>query len=283
MGGVLHMNEKEENSKVTKTAVIGLGSMGIPMARHMLAQGYNVSGYDINSYTMSKASEMGVKTVSSVQEVGLEAEVVVLMVQTDEQVRDIITGQRGLLTTMEKGSVICVASSISPFTCQELAEITKEKGVGFIDTPVCLGQQAANEGRLTVFVGGEERWVNKSFPVLSSFGKEVIHVGDVGAGQVAKSANNMLLWSCMRANYEVLTMSKKMGMNIPLLINALMHSSGANWSLSRWGKSTGKWSEKDMDVALELAQDLNTPLPLVGLVDQLVKELNQENMRALLE
>jgi 3-hydroxyisobutyrate dehydrogenase-like beta-hydroxyacid dehydrogenase len=110
----------------------------------------------------------------------------------------------------------------------------------------------------------------------------VLHVGDVGAGQITKSINNMLLWSCMVANFECLTFAKKLGVDVPRLIEALGHGSGANWSLSRWGKSTGKWAEKDMDVALELAQSAKMPMPLAGLVDQLVKHLNQERMKALM-
>jgi 3-hydroxyisobutyrate dehydrogenase-like beta-hydroxyacid dehydrogenase len=92
----------------------------------------------------------------------------------------------------------------------------------------------------------------------------------------------MLLWACMAANYEVLSFAKKAGADVPKLIAALQHSSGANWSLARWGKSTGKWAEKDMDVALELAQDAHAPVPLSVLVDQLMKGMNQEKMKALL-
>lgn len=267
---------------VKNTAVIGLGSMGIPIAKHMLNNKFKVWGYDINQESIKIVKEFGIFPAGSITEIGREAEVVIIMVQTDEQVKEIVTGEAGLLSSLKKGSVICVASSISPFTCKELAKLTAEKEIGFLDTPVCLGQEAANNGTLTVLVGGEERWVIKAKPVLSSFGREVIHVGDVGAGQVAKTANNILLWTCMTANYEVLTLAKKMEIDIPRLIDALMHSSGANWSLSRWGKSTGKWSEKDMDVALDLAQQLKIPMPLSGLVDQLVKQLNQEKMKSLL-
>jgi 3-hydroxyisobutyrate dehydrogenase-like beta-hydroxyacid dehydrogenase len=86
----------------------------------------------------------------------------------------------------------------------------------------------------------------------------------------------------MVANFESLTLAKTLGMDIPRLVAALGHGSGANWSLSRWGKSTGKWAEKDMDTAIELAQAAKVPVPLGGLVDQLVKAINQEKMKALL-
>jgi len=109
-----------------------------------------------------------------------------------------------------------------------------------------------------------------------------MHVGKAGMGQLTKTINNMLLWACMSANYEALTFAKAMGADIPKMIAALEYSSGANWSLSRWGKSTGKWAEKDMDVALELAQDAKTAVPLAALVDQLMKGMNQDKMKALL-
>jgi 3-hydroxyisobutyrate dehydrogenase-like beta-hydroxyacid dehydrogenase len=109
-----------------------------------------------------------------------------------------------------------------------------------------------------------------------------MHLGDVGSGQIAKMINNMLLWATMVANFEALTLAKQLGMDIPKLATALGHGSGANWSLSRWGKSTGKWAEKDMDTALELAQAAKVPMPLGGLVDQLVKGITQEKMKALL-
>jgi 3-hydroxyisobutyrate dehydrogenase-like beta-hydroxyacid dehydrogenase len=118
--------------------------------------------------------------------------------------------------------------------------------------------------------------------VLETFGRDVLHVGDVGTGQITKMINNMLLWATMVANFESLTLAKSMGINIPKLVAALNKGSGANWSLSRWGKSTGKWAEKDMDHVLELAQAAKVAMPLGGLVDQLVKGINQERMKALI-
>jgi 3-hydroxyisobutyrate dehydrogenase len=145
-----------------------------------------------------------------------------------------------------------------------------------------LGQEAANNGTATIFVGGETRAFERAQPVLATFGARVLHLGDIGAGQIAKTINNMLLWACMAANFEALTLAKALGADLPKLVAALGHGSGANWSLSRWGKSTGKWAEKDMDVALDLAQAARVPALLANLVDQLMKGINQERMKALL-
>ena len=117
---------------------------------------------------------------------------------------------------------------------------------------------------------------------MEAFGKNVMHLGEAGMGQLTKTINKMLLWACMSANYESLRFAKAMGADIPKMIEALEYSSGANWSLSRWGESTGKWAEKDMDVALDLAQHVKVSVPLAALVDQLMKGMNQEKMRSLL-
>ena len=266
---------------VKNAGMIGLGAMGHPMAMHMVNKGFVVAGYDVSADANEKAKKVGVKIVGSPAEVGAEAEVVVVMVATDKQVVEVVL-KSGLADKLQKGAVICVASSCSPKTAQELEAACNAKGIGLLDTPVVLGQQAADEGTLTVFCGGKEDAFEKAKPVLEAFGKTVVLVGPSGMGQLTKTCNNLLLWACMSANYETLIFAKNNGADVNKMIAALQHSSGANWSLSRWGKSTGKWAEKDMDVALDLAQDSKTPMPLAALVDQLMKGMNQEKMKALM-
>src|SRR5215467_6371078 len=229
-----------------RTAMIGLGAMGLQMGRHMVKHGFEVMGYDISAEAVKKADGHGVRICASVADAGKSAEVVFVMVANDKQIHDVIERS------------------------------------GLLDVPLVLGQEAMDNGQVVAYVGGDDASVAKARPAIAAFSKQVLHVGDVGAGQITKSINNMLLWACMVANFECLTFAKKLGVDIPRLIEALGHGSGANWSLSRWGKSTGKWAEKDMDVALDLAQSAKMPMPLAGLVDQLVKHLNQERMKALM-
>jgi 3-hydroxyisobutyrate dehydrogenase-like beta-hydroxyacid dehydrogenase len=265
----------------TGTGIIGLGAMGFQMARHMVNKGFVVTGYDIVPGAVARAADAGVRIAGTAAEVGEGSGVVIVMVATDRQVEDVVL-RSGLLDRLSRGAVICVSSSTSPETARELERICTARGIGCLDTPVVLGQEAADSGTLTVFCGGQREWFEKAHPVLAAFGANVMHVGAGGMGQLTKTANNMLLWACMAANFEVLTMMKRMGADVPKLIAALQHSSGANWSLQRWGRSTGKWAEKDMDVALDLAQHAKVPIPLGALVDQLMKGINQETMRALL-
>jgi 3-hydroxyisobutyrate dehydrogenase-like beta-hydroxyacid dehydrogenase len=275
------MSMNDTNSTVTRAGVIGLGAMGLQMARHLVGKGFDVVGFDVDLDAMKRAVGHGVKSCLSAAQVGTHAEVVIVMVANDQQVRDVIA-QSGLLDQLEDGSVICIASSCAPETCREMEAIAAAKNIGLLDCPVVLGQEAANNGAVTCYVGGGERWLTRAKPALMAFSRQVLHLGPVGTGQIAKTINNTLLWACMAANFEALTLAKKLGADIPRLVEALGHGSGANWSLSRWGKSTGKWSEKDMDVALDLAQQAKVPMPLGGLVDQLMKGINQDKMKALL-
>jgi 3-hydroxyisobutyrate dehydrogenase-like beta-hydroxyacid dehydrogenase len=263
---------------INRTGMIGLGAMGLQMARHMAARGFDVLGHDIDPEAARRARELGMRTAEAA-DVARHAEVAVVMVATDAQVREVVGA---LIERLARGTVICIASSVAPETCRELAAQAAARGISVLDTPMVLGQEAADNGTATVYVGGEERWFVRVQPVLAAFAARAIHLGPVGSGQIAKTINNMLLWAAMAANFEALTLAKALGADVPRLAQALMHGSGANWSLSRWGRSTGKWAEKDMDVALELAQSARVPAPLAGLVDQLMKGINRERMQALL-
>ena len=272
---------EQRNEVATRAGMIGLGAMGLQMARHV-AKGFSVAGYDVAPEAMARAAEFGVEAIGSPAELGRRAEVIVVMVQADEQVDDVVSGS-GLLDVLAPGSVLCIASSTAPTTCQRLAGLAAPRGVGVLDTPVVHGQRGADTGTLTVLAGGEERWLERARPVLATFSRHIVHVGPSGHGQIAKTVNNMLLWACICANYEALSLAKKLGADIPRLIDAMNYASGANAPLARWGQSTGKWAEKDMDVALTLAQEAKLSLPLSGLVDQLMKNMDQEKMKALLE
>jgi len=151
-----------------RAGVIGLGAMGLQMARHMVAKGFDVAGYDIDVDAMGRASDLGVKTCLSAAQVGDHAEVVIVMVATDRQVEEVIA-QSGLLDRLDGGSVICIASSCAPETCRRMEEVAAARGIGVLDCPVVMGQEAANNGTVTCYVGGEGRWLERARPVLAAF------------------------------------------------------------------------------------------------------------------
>lgn len=223
------------DATLKRTGVIGLGAMGLQMARHMVIKGFDVSGYDVNAVAAIKAEAHGVRIRGSVADVGKNAEVVMVMVANDKQIHDVVE-RSDLLDNLARGSVICIASSCSPETCRALAKLAAPHGISIVDVPLVLGQEAMDNGQVVAYVGGDDAAVARARPAIAAFSRQVLHVGDVGAGQITKTINNMLLWACMVANFESLAFAKQLGVDIPRLIEALGHGSGANWSLSRWAK-----------------------------------------------
>jgi hypothetical protein len=147
IAGEVHMNHKND---VKRTGVIGLGAMGLQMARHMVSKGFDVAGYDVDVDVdaMRRAVEAGVKSCLSPAQVGDHAEIVIVMVATDQQVEEVI-GQSGLLDSLGHGGVVCIASSCAPETCRRMETIAAGRGIGVLDCPVVLGQEAANTGSVT--------------------------------------------------------------------------------------------------------------------------------------
>lgn len=270
--------ERMERGRV---GIIGLGAMGLAFARHIAAAGFQVNGYDIDASRMELAKQVGVTAQATGRGACEGAEIVIVMVQDDKQLEALFVGE-DLSEAMPVGAVLCIASSVSPQSCAAVAAAAKRNGVGVLDTPVVLGQAAADNGRSTVFAGGTEEDLEKARLVLQTFSKEIFHLGPLGAGQYAKSVNNILLWACMSANFEALRFAQAVGMDMPRLLHALQHSSAANWSLAKWGNSTGKWAKKDIEVALALASEADVELPLTREVAERMKAIDQPRMRALL-
>src|SRR6266568_4867660 len=140
---------------VKRTGVIGLGAMGLQIGRHMALKGFEVSGYDISAEAAKKAAGHGVRICASVTDVGKNAQVVFVMVANDEQIHDVIE-RSGLLDVLARGSVIAIASSCSPETCRALAKLAARKGIGIVDVPLVLGQEAMDNGQVVAYVGGDD-------------------------------------------------------------------------------------------------------------------------------
>ena len=266
---------------VKRTGMIGLGAMGLQFARHMQRKGFDVAGYDINADAVRHAENDGIRHRGSAAEIGKHAEVVVVMVATDEQVESVVEGS-GLIDALAPGAVICIAARWRRKLAGASPRSRRPRVSACWIRPSC----SARKPPTTAPARSMSAARSAGFCARARCCKLLAATSCISAmstsGQIAKMINNMLLWATMVANFESLTLAKQLGMDIPKLAAALGHGSGANWSLSRWGKSTGKWAEKDMDTALELAQAAKVAVPLGGLVDQLVNGINQEKMKALL-
>lgn len=267
---------------MTRIGVIGLGRMGLPMARHLVRAGFNVAGFDRDPVHAASLMGAGGEAIGSVSGVGARSEAVIVMVADDAQVRDVTLGRGGLVHAMAPGGVIIISSTVKPSTCREVAEAADGRNIGVLDAPVALGQRAAEEGRLTVFVGGPRPIFERCRPVFLAFAHRVEHIDDrVGSGQVAKLANNLILWAGVVAASESLAFAERLGVSPGRLRSALMHGSADGYALRELHLINLTWPLKDIEQAIDSAAELAHPLPLAGTVGKLIRSLTKEELRRL--
>jgi 3-hydroxyisobutyrate dehydrogenase-like beta-hydroxyacid dehydrogenase len=262
-----------------KVGVIGVGAMGLAMAGHLIDKKNSVSAYDIDPERRREAGERGAAVAQSLPELAGLAEVFVVVVNTDEQSREVTTA---LAEHAAPGSLIAIVATNHPDTMRELAALCATRGIRFIDAPVVYGSSGAKKGTLLSLCGGSEEDVDFARPALMAYSKDVMRVGPVGAGQLAKACNNLLHWVHCVSNFEALLLAKRYGVDAQRMREVLLACPAYNGTLDRWDTTRFTWQEKDMDVTMELAQAGGLTLPLSGQVDQLVKLLKADDVAALL-
>ena len=262
---------------IRKVGIIGLGKMGLPIARHLVSHGFDVSGFDVHAPQCEAAAKVGVTPRGNPREVAAASDLSLILVGFDDEVMEVVQAEDGLLAGAKSGSVIAVASTVSADTMQEVQKLATAKNVDVIDAPLCRGEPAAESGKLLVLVGGDEPIVTRCRPVLAAFGNDVIHVGGLGSGQIGKMINNLLLWACVSANWEGLKLAEALGVDSEKLRQALLLSSGNNWALETWLLPRPMpWAEKDMAIVMENADKARLSLPLCGVTREVVKGIKIE-------
>jgi 3-hydroxyisobutyrate dehydrogenase len=162
---------------------------------------------------------------------------------------------------------------VHPKTVQELARKYRGAGMEIIDSTVCRGGTAADQGTLLSFVGGPEDAVARVTPVLRAYSTDVVHVGVAGSAQVAKAANNLMLWACLVASHEGLALAKRFGVDVEVLRRALLMSSAASDALAKWGTQTMAWAEDDMEIVAAMAAECGIALPQAGVTREICRAL----------
>jgi 3-hydroxyisobutyrate dehydrogenase-like beta-hydroxyacid dehydrogenase len=259
--------------------MIGVGDMGLPMSGHMVSNGFEVVAYDVDAERLSAAAAGGATAAASLAEMSDKADIFVACLRTDDQME---TVAEELVAHGKPGQLLVVAGTHSLDFMQRLAGILKPKEMRLIDAPVVFGALGAREGNLLSLCGGEEADVERARPVLMSYSRGVEHVGPLGAGQIAKTCNNLLHWIHSVANFEALAIAKRFGVDPQRMREVLLKCPGDNGTLRRWDSTRFTWQEKDMDFVLELAQDGGLVLPLTGQVDQIIKTMTAADVAALL-
>ena len=253
--------------------IVGLGAMGRPMARHLIAAGFAVRGCDPQPAAQDKAAALGVAIKANPAEVARASDYVMVVVGFDSDVERAFFGESGLVAAAREGLIVGVGSTISPSYAQELAERTQGSGLVLMDMPLTRGEAAAEAGQMLVLGGGDRDTFERCRPALQTFASDVFYLGPFGSGQVAKMANNMILWACIAANDEAIRLAGGLGVDTRALIEALTHSSAQNWAMTtQIQKNPMPWAEKDMVIALAEADNLRMPLPLAVHVRELIKD-----------
>jgi 3-hydroxyisobutyrate dehydrogenase len=265
--------------KAMNVGVVGVGEMGAAMAGHLLAKGHTVFAYDVDASRLQAAQARGLGAARSLEDLATRTDLFLVVVSTDQQSRAVT---EALSQQARDGALIAIVATNSPKTMQELGRLCEGRGKRLIDAPVVYGASGAREGTLVSLCGGTEEDVERARPALMAYSRNVLRVGPLGAGQLAKACNNLLHWVHCVSNFETLLLAKRFGVDAQKMREVLLECPAFNLTLKRWDNTRFTWQQKDMDVTMDLAQAAGLSLPLAGQVDQLVKLLTAGDVKALL-
>ena len=266
---------------------VGLGIMGRPMARNLLKAGYSLTVYDIVGEAVEELVGDGATAASSSLEVAAASDKTITMLPDSADSEKAILGAGGVLEGAKAGSVIIDMSSIAPLVSQKIAAECAAKGVEMLDAPVSGGEPGAVAGTLAIMVGGKQAVFDQNEELLKVMGGNVVLTGDIGAGGVTKLANQIIVAANIEALSEALVLSQKAGVDPEKVFNAIrgglagsaVMEAKAPMMLSRNFRAGFRirLHQKDLRNVLQTAQDLNVPLPVTSLVQQMLGSLVNEN------
>jgi 3-hydroxyisobutyrate dehydrogenase-like beta-hydroxyacid dehydrogenase len=268
-----------------KTAFVGLGVMGYPMAKHLATAGHSVAVFNRTAAKASKwlddfesAGSGEHKAHLTPREAAEGAELVFVCVGNDDDVRSVVYGDAGVLASMAEGSILVDHTTASADLARELAEARAKQGVGFLDAPVSGGQAGAENGQLTVMVGGEQGTFEAARPVMDSFAKSVRLMGPAGAGQLTKMVNQICIAGVLQGLAEGLHFAEQAELDIEAVVDVISKGAAQSWQMENRHQTMAKgefefgfavdWMRKDLDITLTTGRKLEARLPLTALVDQ---------------
>ena len=265
---------------------IGLGIMGKPMAQKLLKAGYPLVVFNRSRPPVDELVAAGAVVAQSPQEMARQCDVVITMLPDGPEVRAVATGESGLLAGAHPRLLWIDMSTISPVTTQELARLASERGVALVDAPVSGGDVGARQGTLSIMVGGSDADFTRAEPMLRAMGKTITHVGPVGAGQVVKACNQIVVAATLEAVSEALVLGSKAGVDPAVILRVLSGGLAANRVMEVRGPNflahdftpgfKIRLHEKDLAIALAAGREYGAPLPVTALVEQMLLALVQQ-------
>ena len=268
----------------SKTAFIGLGVMGYPMAGHLKKAGHEVTVYN---RTASKAEqwvqEFGGMKASTPEEAAKDADFVMACVGNDDDLREITCGANGAFSGMKQGAVFIDHTTVSAKVTRERAEIAGGKGFSFLDAPISGGQAGAENGVLTVMVGGDAEAFERAKPVMDAYSRMIKLLGPSGYGQMTKMVNQICIAGLVQGLSEGIHFAKAAGLDVEDVIDTISKGAAQSWQMENRYKTMNEgeynhgfavdWMRKDLGIALEEARSNGVHLPVTALVDQFYSEI----------
>ncbi|MDN3016211.1 NAD(P)-dependent oxidoreductase [Paenibacillus sp. BSR1-1] len=269
----------KRSERAMKVGFIGLGTMGLPMANHLLKNGFELTVYNRTKEKMNFLTEQGAMVANSPKEVTLKSDIVFTMLTADAAVEEVILGENGIIYGAHPGLIVVDSSTISPVTSKKLAVELSKHDIDMLDAPVSGSEPQANEGILTFMVGGKKENFEKCMPLFLAMGKNAYHVGENGKGSYTKLANNTMTAINLLSLTEGITMAAKAGID-PEIFVKIVNGGGA-----RSGQAEMKAPKminrdftpqfmtqlihKDLGLASDVAKELEISTPILSLVKEI--------------
>ncbi len=271
---------------MAKVAFIGLGVMGFPMAGHLAAKGHEVTVYNrTGAKAQSWIAKHGGKVADSPAKAVATAEFVFSCVGDDPDLREVTLGADGSFQAMQKGSIHIDHTTASAKIARDLAARARERGFHFLDAPVSGGQSGAENGVLTVMVGGDAAPYERARPVIASFARAVTLLGPSGSGQLAKMVNQICGVAIMEGLAEGIAFGLKSGLDMKRVLECLSKGAATSWQMENRGTTmvddkfdfgfAVDWMRKDLRIAMEQAREIDAKLPTIEMIDRFYVEIQK--------
>jgi len=271
-----------------KVGFIGTGTMGQPMLANLVRKGFRAIAYDTAPAALDAAVRLGAERAGSAAETAAAADLVITMLPSSSNVETVYLGVGGLLEAVPRGRLCVDMSTIDPGTSQRVAARLKERGLRFLDAPVSGGVSGATAGTLAIMVGGDAGDLEEVRPALAAMGANIIHVGAVGAGEVAKLCNNLISGSALIAVAEAFRIGEAFGVDPQILTNVIAKSSGGTWVMEHMHPVPGivdsaassrqyapgfmtDLMAKDLALAVNAAREKRIPVAVAAAAQQLYR------------
>ncbi|HEX2827651.1 MAG TPA: NAD(P)-dependent oxidoreductase [Burkholderiales bacterium] len=260
---------------VKSVGVIGLGVIGKPIAQRLVSGGFDVAVYDVRSEPVAALAAEGAKACGSPAELARTSEVVISLVSDAKQTHDVVFGTDGVLDAMARGSIFVTGSTLGPSPVREVAEALRAKGIETLDAPISGGYLAAAEGKLSVMAGGSQATLDRAMPALRAFAQSITRAGDVGAGQAAKLAHQLVCSVNVMTLLEGLALGQAGGVEPAVMKRILREGIADSAVLRLWDDLAPRWKgmlaptppdvtppnlRKDLHLVLEYARELGVNL-----------------------